>query len=153
MALRPSLEIVYSLATGYDLWAASKSLTDVNDDPLLNADGDSAASNVLEYAFNLNPLVPDAVVATPTSLSGLPLIRATAVSGGTQLEAVFLRRKDTGNGLTYETQFSDGLASWQTGGTPTVQAIDASWERVTVKDSAPVSAGHRFARVKVTLTR
>jgi hypothetical protein len=124
----------------------------VNDDPLLNADGD-AASNILEYAFNLNPLASDAVMATPTSQSGLPLIRANSVSGGTQLEAVFLRRKDAGSGLTYETQFSDGLSSWQAGGTPTVQSIDANWERVTVKDSAPASAGHRFARVKVTLTR
>jgi hypothetical protein len=153
-ALRPTLELVYSVPSvnAYDTWATSRALTAANNLPGADPDHDGI-NNIVEYAFNLNPLTPDALPATPTGTSGLPRVVAVPSGGGQQLEITFLRRKDVASGLTYAAEFSGNLTTWQTGGTPIVSSVDATWERVTVRDTAAPTSPRRFAHVLLTLTR
>ncbi len=153
-ALRPSLDITYSLPAGdaYTTWAAANGLTAANNGILLDPEKDGA-SNLIEFAFNLNPLVSDAKEATASSLSGLPFGKTVALPGGRALELTFLRRKAPGGtGLTYTAQFSSSLGAWSGGLVPTVISLNGDWERVTVRDSAAASSVRRFGRVQVTFT-
>lgn len=127
--------------------------------PNADPDGDGI-SNLLEYAFNLDPTFAGAQILTAgTGGSGLPLVRLEAVPamGDAQLTVEFVRRTaGSGSGLTYAAQFTNDLAagSWQKGGTESVTAINARWERVKVTDGIPAGtggAGRRFARVAVTM--
>ncbi len=152
VTLRPTLEIVYSLsATPYQTWAAAKGLTAGNSDGALDPDRDGA-TNAVEFAFNLNPLVPDARETTAGGTTGLPYGQLVTVSGQPRLELVFLRRKAAAAaGLTYTPQFSGDLDNWTDGGSvTTTTSIDADWERVTIRDTATAQR-LRFGRVKVTL--
>ena len=152
--LRPSLDITYTPPSGnaYTAWAAAQGLTAANNGMLLDPEKDDA-ENLLEFAFNLNPLVNDAKEATPSSLTGLPFGSTVAVAGGKVLELTFLRRKaPTGTGLTYSPQFSSNLTTWSGGLAPTVTSLGTDWERVTVRDSAAASSVRRFGRVQVTFT-
>lgn len=127
---------------------ADSTITGPNADP----DGDGVP-NLLEYAFNLDPSFAEpALMTAGTGLRGLPLIHPEAVDGSdTRLTVEFVRRAaGSGAGLTYTVQFSTDLAAgdWQAGGTESVTAINARWERVKVTDDAPMGA-RRFARVVV----
>lgn len=111
-----------------------------------DADG---VSDLLEYAFNLNPAVADRrVLAEGSGTAGLPAIRrSTPTSGPLRIE--YLRRKNAaGLGIAYTVQWSSDLGNWATGGTPQVTSIDDQWERVVVNDPAP--GPKRFGRVTVT---
>ncbi|HWB03987.1 MAG TPA: alkaline phosphatase family protein [Verrucomicrobiales bacterium] len=152
VTLRPALEITYSPPSGnaYSQWAAAKGLTAANSSAMADPDGDGAV-NLLEFAFNLDPLRADAVPAAPAGISGLPDARATPVAGGYVMEITFLRRKaPSGTGLTYTAQFSSKLTAWTTGLTPSVVSVNAEWERVTVRDSVTGGQLERFARVLVS---
>ena len=126
--------------------------------PNADPDGDGVA-NLLEFAFNLDPTFAEpALMVAGTGLRGLPLVRLETVATGDQrLTVEFVRRTaGSGSGVSYAVQFATDLAAgdWQTGGTESVTAINARWERVKVMDS--VSAGSdtgraRFARVAVSL--
>ena len=126
--------------------------------PDADPDGDGVA-NLLEFAFNLDPTFAEpAVMIAGTGTRGLPLVRLETVAEGDQrLTVEFVRRTAaSGSGLTYAVQFATDLAAgdWQAGGTESVTAINARWERVKVTDT--VSAGGsgaaaRFARVAVTM--
>jgi hypothetical protein len=152
---RPTLEITYSLpvSTGpFAAWAISKGLTSTNNSPSDDPDRDGA-SNLAEFAYNLNPFVADARPVTPSGTAGLPAPRyLPGVSSGI-LEMEFLRRKGpTAAGLTYTAQFSDNLLnSWVSGQTPTVTSISADWERVVVRDSVTGPNPRGFGKVVVTL--
>jgi hypothetical protein len=150
-ALRPALEIVYSASTPYSLWAAGRGLTATNNAPQANPDLDSA-SNLAEFAYNLNPLVADARPITPTGTNGLPAAHyLPGVSGGV-LEVQFPRRKGpSAVGLTYTVEFSSNLTNWSAGLAPAVTGLNADWDRVTVRDALPGPNGHRFARVMLAL--
>ena len=123
--------------------------------PNADPDGDGV-TNLLEFAFNLDPTFPEPVTMTAgTGLRGLPLVRLeTAANSERRLTVEFVRRTaGSGAGLTYAVQFtSDLTGGWQTGGTESVTAINGRWERVKVTD--PVAAGRaaptRFARVRVS---
>ncbi len=124
--------------------------------PNADPDGDGV-SNLLEFAFNLDPTFTEpAVMIAGTGLRGLPLVETTTVAAGdTRLTVEFVRRTAaSGSGLTYAVQFATDLAAgnWQTGGTESVTAINARWERVKVTDGVPMGTGavRRFARVAVT---
>ena len=126
--------------------------------PNADPDGDGVA-NLLEFAFNLDPTFAEpAVMAAGTGVRGLPLVRLETVAEGDQrLTAEFVRRTaESGSGLTYAVQFATDLAAgdWQVGGTESVTAINARWERVKVTDSVSAGSGGaaRFARVMVTKT-
>jgi phosphatidylinositol-3-phosphatase len=98
---RPTLEIVYSVpVTPYTTWAASNNLTGAN--AAASADPDlDGASNLLEFAYNMNPKVADAFTVATNGVSGLPAAHYLTTSGGI-LEIEFLRRKGpTAVGLTY----------------------------------------------------
>ncbi|WP_269539428.1 choice-of-anchor M domain-containing protein [Cerasicoccus fimbriatus] len=115
------------------------------------SDGDSdGAPLLLEYAFNMDPVVPDCQLLEPgVGESGLP---AASISGTGQLEIEYVRRKQsTLPGIVYEAQFTSSLdaGDWQTATGETVVSIDADWERVTVVDTS-TGDGQRFGRVVVT---
>jgi hypothetical protein len=152
LAQRPTLEITYSIAAnGYLAWAVSQNLDDDNNSPTADPDQDRA-SNLMEFAYNLNPLVPDAHALTTTGTSGLPAARYLVSSGGL-LQALFLRRKGpSAAGLTYTVQFSsDPSGPWVNGLMPTVVPINSDWDRIMVRDSVPGPNPHRYARVAVSL--
>ena len=140
---------------GYLGWAATQDFgpgaqSAVLDDP--NGDG---ITNLAAYAFNLLAFNERAFVLTPTTgLAGLPHIDHT----GARLRIEFLRRKaSTSSGLTYRPQFGSALASGQpgsfadAGGTPTVESINSTWERVVIEDTVS-GASRRFGRLLVEYT-
>jgi hypothetical protein len=149
---RPTLEIIYSLPlTPYTAWASSNNLSGANSAPAADPDQDGA-SNLSEFAYNLNPRVVDARPVAANGTSGLPAAHYLPESGGI-LEVEFLRRKGaSAAGLTYAAQFSDDLLSpWVDGQTPTVTSINANWERVRVREAGSGPNARRFGRVVVTL--
>ena len=133
---------------------ADSAVSGVNADP----DGDGV-SNLLEFAFNLDPTFPEPPVMTAgTGLRGLPLIRLEKFAPSDLRMTVEFVRRTAGSGseLTYTAQFTSDLnAAWQTGGTESVTAINERWERVKVTDSVAVdgTVPARFARVLVSQGR
>jgi hypothetical protein len=119
--------------------------------------------NILEYAFNLNPLAADRNTL-PTADRGAPfgsLVRAfDPVSQSNQdfLEVTFLRRKEPMD-LIYSIEHSTDLQNWSDAfAAPAVLAISAqqdvgppgTLERVTYRGTQPVgSNARRFIRVRV----
>ncbi|HEY0549613.1 MAG TPA: alkaline phosphatase family protein [Verrucomicrobiae bacterium] len=153
LAYRPTLEITYSLpGTPYATWALSKGLSATNNAPGADPDRDGA-SNLSEFAYNMNPLVADAHVVSPSGTNGLPAARYLPNVSGGILEIEFLRRKGpTAVGLAYAAQFSNNLLnSWGAGLLPTVTSINADWERVVVRDSVAGPNAMRFGKVVTTL--
>jgi hypothetical protein len=151
-ALRPTLEIVYSLpGTPYLNWAAARNLTGADSAPQADPDHDGA-DNLTEFAYNLNPLVSDAVHFVPGGTNGLPMARYLPnVLNGT-LEVQFVRRKGpTATGLSYSLQFSGDLVTWSAGLPPGVSSLGQDWERIIARDSVSGQHPGRFARLVVTL--
>jgi hypothetical protein len=129
------------------IWANANSLTGSNAVPTADPDADDA-SNAMEFAYNLNPGVADRTVLAPNGSAGVPA--AYYVNGGT-LEMEFLRRRDW-TGLSHTAQFSSGVdGPWTSGQAPMITPINASWERVRVRDAAPGTGAARFGRVLLTL--
>jgi hypothetical protein len=149
ITLRPTLEIVYSSpGTSFASWALAQGLTGPNNSPEADPDGDGA-SNLTEFAYNLNPLTTDATAVTQTGTNGLPVARYLP-SG--MLEVEWVRRKaSTVTGLTYLVQFGQDLATWSPGQSPSVINLNAEWERVILRDAVPGPNSVRFARVLLTL--
>ncbi|MDB6131769.1 MAG: putative Acid phosphatase [Verrucomicrobiales bacterium] len=153
--LRPALEIVYSPASAtpspYSVWAAANGLSRAG--AMADPDHDGAV-NLIEFSFNLNPLVPDSLPAQPDGAGGLPFLRAVDGPEGMTLEITFLRRKGPGAmGLEYTAGFSPDLRTWSAGQTSAADSVDADWDRVTVRKSGAGISGARYARVKVGLTQ
>jgi hypothetical protein len=149
-ALRPVLEVTYSTPppASYSQWAAAAQLTAANNAPGADPDGDGA-DNLLECAFNLNPLVKDAV---PFSMGtfGLPIGGLSEIGG---LEMTFLRRKAVpGFGLTYTAEYSNDLSSWTAFEPVFITPVNAEWEQVSVHDDAAPTGAKTFARVVIGLT-
>ena len=152
-ALRPTLEIVYSLPVTqrpFDAWAAARGLAGTNAAPTANPDLDRA-NNLAEFAYNLNPLVADAAPIAPAGTNGLPAAAYLSNVGSGTLEVRFPRRKGaTATGLSYTVQFSSNLLTWANGLAPVVTSVGTDWDVVTVRDAVSGAAG-RFARVVLTL--
>jgi len=151
-SLRPSLEVTYTpIGNAYTQWASGLGLTAGNSAPTDDPDLDGAV-NLIEFAFNLNPLLSDAEPAAPAALSGLPNGGAVVGPDGMVMELNFLRRKPpAGTGLTYEAQFGDTLTDWGPGHAPTVAPVNGDWERVTVHDNVAAGPSRRFARMLVRI--
>ena len=150
-ALRPALEIVYSLPTPYSTWAAARGLTGLNNGFAADPDHDGA-NNLTEFSYNLNPLVVDARPVSANGTNGLPAARFLPNVSNGILEVDFIRRKGpNAAGLSYTNQFSGHLTTWANGLTPTVTSLNAEWERVTVRDSVSGPNARRFARVVLGL--
>jgi autotransporter-associated beta strand protein len=125
--------------------------------------GDGVA-NLLKYAFNMlgsdvgqasSLSSPNSSVLTPAGSAGLPLLAIGTGPDAGKLQLTFIRRKaSTYPGITYAVQFSNDLAvsdPWAVNPAATESAVslDATFERVTVTDSAAAPA-RRFTRVRVT---
>ena len=127
-----------TVAPSFKAWASPFAITSVSDD----ADQDGY-TNLQEYAFGTNPLVPD---------SPLKLMRS-----GNQLIAVYPQRRDADDrGLNYLVKFSDNLNQWNEE-TP-VQTIVSLIEQSPVssqwldkKITMPMTDGRMFFRIEVVL--
>ncbi|MGB0743371.1 MAG: choice-of-anchor M domain-containing protein [Opitutales bacterium] len=109
---------------------------------------------LLEYAFNLNPVVADVKILEPTTgTSGLPLTRLMPDGANTALEIEYIRRKASTNPqISYFAEFKDdlGTGEWTVQTAETVTSIDDTWERVIVDDSVDTSVSNqRFGRVRI----
>lgn len=150
-ALRPTLEIVYSLpVVTYGTWSLASGLTGLNNAPEADPDLDGA-NNLTEFAYNLNPLVADARPVTPSGISGLPSPRYLGNTSSSILQVQFIRRKAApAAGLAYAIQFSADLVTWSSNQTSAVTSLNADWERVIARDTASLNP-NRFARVVLAL--
>jgi surface-anchored protein len=109
--------------------------------------------NLLEYAFGGNPrqngLKRGSVQAAPT--------QGTVVHSGNRHASItfFRMRNPETTGIRYAVQWQSDLnqSRWSEGGTiHQIENVDASWERVTVRDELP-GEGRRFARIRVESVR
>ena len=121
--------------------------------------GDGVA-NLLKYAFNMigsgtgqasTLTLPNALALAPGGSAGLPFTSVSPATG--RLQITYIRRKSTTQpGITYAVEFSSSLAtgSWSENAAASESAvsIDATFERITVTDSAAFTK--RFARVRVS---
>lgn len=134
----------------YDQWASSGGLSgpdaDLSATPF--ADG---VSNLLKFAFNMNPSGPDnRVMDKETGTSGLPKIGLEKVGADTWFTVEFVRRKNVA--MVYAPKVSTDLRSFHPmAGSEFVTDIDAQWERVLVSmPCAPSITPALFGRVEVT---
>jgi subtilisin-like proprotein convertase family protein len=114
---------------------------------------------LIEFGFNLNPIVSDRVIYNPnTPLGGgdpvgLPLIEPFGQGGATQLKIVYPRRKaSTGAALTYINRFGSDFSSWINPGPDSVESLNSEWEKVTVTDPLDLDTApgeKRFGQVEV----
>ncbi len=140
-----------TIATGYEDWRTRNFTTaelanaEVSGD-YADPDGDDL-SNLLEYALNSAPKVPDVGKA--------PTVGTTELAGGEYLNLTFRRRVPQLD-LTYTVQNSDTLfGSWPTTTLPvgTPIANGDGTETVTMRDDTLMSAAEiRFIRLNVKRT-
>jgi hypothetical protein len=107
-------------------------------------------SNMLKYAFNMNPGGADGRILVEDGNSGLPRTEIKPNGGQTVFKLEFLRRK--GSGLIYTPQRSNNLADFEPmTGTQTVTSVDSYWERVSIESPfLPQSEPRAFFRVQVS---
>ena len=115
------------------------------------ADPDSdGANNLAEFAFNLNPLQPDASTLLPGGTAGLPRYAVEAVNERERLTVELIRRAGCGK---YLVEASSDLSAWSETFTLPVEgpvSLPGGWERLKLADEAPVSQeARRFLRVTV----
>lgn len=113
--------------------------------------GDGVA-NLVKYALNLAPQSGDLAVpaARPMPLSGTAGLPRTDLNSQGQLVFTFVRRKaETNPEVIYTVEQCNDLTGWlPCTATPMVEALDATWERVSYSVNA--SSGPRsFLRLKV----
>ncbi len=111
-------------------------------------------NNLLKYAFNMNLADKDSRTMPPGGTAGLPAITTQPNTPAGILRFEFVRR--IGSGLIYTPQKNPNPgnpASWvPLTDTPSVNAIDAAWERVIYEEPYdPTAAPRLFGRVHVTL--
>jgi hypothetical protein len=106
--------------------------------------------NLLEYAFNSNPL--------QAGTNPGPTLSTVSDSQGNQYIAITYTQLTGNSGLTYTVQVTSDLTQvtdiWHSGSTYTTvvsQAANGDTEQVTVRDNTPVSsATARFIRLQVS---
>ena len=137
------------LRSPYEQWAFDHGVDESPTSQLADDDGDGIAK-LLEFAFNLDPSAADRSTYDPAILPGAGLPRMI-VGAGPTLSLQYLRRKGVA-GLSYTAQFGSSLDDFaNAGGSPVIESIDATWERVTISDVGGGTAPARFGRVVVTL--
>ncbi|BCX49499.1 fibronectin type III domain-containing protein [Haloferula helveola] len=139
--------------SAYQQWAIAAGVDPSEATLLADEDGDGVVK-LLEFAFGLDPAVADYRIDDGLiPPSGFPRVELTESGPGGRLQMVFLRRRGQ-SGLTYVPEFGNGLSGFEVAtGPPSVDIVDADWERVTVSDTETVgTAARRFGRVRVTLS-
>ena len=147
------LEVLPSAASAYDTWIFSAGYTGDDAGRGATPQNDGVA-NILKFAFNLNPSIPDVRSLVPGAghLAGLPCAAVSELPGGGKALVIeyIRRRASTNPGITYRVQFSSDLQNWVDESLPeTVEPINATWERVFVTDNPPAGSSRRMGRVKV----
>lgn len=142
-----NLDVPIIGGSNYERWAYTFWFKPGDPNALLHNDADGdGRTNLLSYAFDLNPL------RIASSTGAPPVVELTGSGPSRHLRITYLRRKaSTASGLTYSPQFTSSVNGvWQTVGGGTVISLNATWEHVTVDDSVNTSGNpRRFARVKV----
>ncbi|MBK8040216.1 MAG: choice-of-anchor D domain-containing protein [Verrucomicrobiaceae bacterium] len=134
----------------YQSWASTTGLNASSGGLDSNPSGDGL-SNLLKYAFNLNPAVVDLRTLVPGSgTAGLPAAERSGSGPGTVFRIEFIRR--TTGGISYLPEKSTTLDAWAPiTTTPTVTPIGPGWERVVIEEPAdPATVDKIFSRVRVT---
>lgn len=117
-------------------------------------DDHDGVGNLLEFAFNLDPLHPDCAPLVPgTGTSGLPGLTSDESAPSTVHQFEFLRRKNSGLAYTPTQSTTLGHGSWEPmTGTTTITDIDAELGRVLIEiPGDPGGTPTRFFRVEVAL--
>ncbi len=132
-----------------DAWRYSKFGEDANNSSIggyeADPDGDGA-SNLMEYALGLDPLMP--------SVERLPRAGLTTMSGSTYLTLTYSYPANI-SGVVFQVEVSTDLMNWLSD--PAAAAIQSETvadniRTLMVRDSKPVTPGEmRFMRLKVTL--
>jgi len=110
-------------------------------------------SNLLKYAFGMNPVTSDNTRhGLGTASPGLPYVAYERTPEGGKVVVEYLRR--TNGKLSYLPEKSGTLGnnSWSSlAATPLIEAVDADWERVRYEEPYDPVLTHRlFVRVRVT---
>jgi hypothetical protein len=155
-AVSRSLTVLAALTSIENFRSASGLAADGSQDLLAPA-GDGVA-HLLKYAFNMigGGTGQAVTIATPNSArlaadgsAGLPFGAVENATG--KLTITYIRRKPATNpGIGYSVEFSNTLATWaeNPAATEIATSLDATFERVTVTDSANTTK--RFVHVKIT---
>jgi hypothetical protein len=152
------LRVGTSSAASFENWQFAR-FGSATADISFSADKDSdGLRNIIEYAFNLNPLRSgDKAVVPAVGTVGLPYIHRAAEPSGQALQVEYVRRKSASSpGITYEVQFSSdlssvGAAAWKAASGPAiVTSINDIWERVVVLDVEGIGGTKRFGRLKIS---
>jgi dienelactone hydrolase len=109
-------------------------------------------THLMKYALNLAPLAGDlAKPAYPMAVNGTAGLPRCDATGANTLTFTFVRRVAAGNpGILYNAQQSTDLVTWTScSETPTVTAIDGTWERVTYTQSTSGDV-RRYLRLQIT---
>lgn len=109
-------------------------------------------SNLLEYAFGGNPR-GSGLKRAPSQASAAPVLGTVMHEGSIYPSVTFYQMKGpSAAGISYTVEWQSGLdpSAWTEGGEiHLIEYLDATWDRVTVRDELPAGAGMRFLRVRV----
>ncbi|MBK8095185.1 MAG: choice-of-anchor D domain-containing protein [Verrucomicrobiaceae bacterium] len=151
-------DLTFTTLTPYQVWAAANGVTGTNTGPNDDFDSDGII-NQLEWAFGMDPTVSGTGVIIVSGAvivqRGSPTVSVQNILNSVDYRALFGRRKDyLAAGLTYTTQFSADLGTWQNStATPTVIADDGVIEACTVPYPFFINGKKaRFFRVSVSVT-
>jgi hypothetical protein len=146
------LEILPRSGTAFDSWVLNAGLSGANSARNATPRNDGI-TNILKFAFNLNPNAPDVRKLVPGAgnSAGLPCGFVSTASDRKALVIEYIRRKASSNpGVTYTVEFSSDLKIWTPASLPeTVVSIDDTWESVVVMDNPPIGSSSRMGRVKI----
>ena len=140
--------------TAYEIWGQENNLSGTAANPNSSPHQDGI-SNLLKFAFNLDPTKADTRHIDALGNSGLPLPTATQTINGPTLQIVSVQRRNT-PGLVYTAEFSDTIDDWTASeitSTPVQSTmLDTTWDRVVFQDPEIYPGGNRFGRIRITYT-
>ncbi len=151
-----TIRVTYRSA--YEQWALDYGVDGTPASMKSDADHDGVCQ-LLEFAFNLNPNVPDGAVYDPAvdPPSGLPrLVVIPAGPAGRTITLQYLRRQGIPE-LIYHSEFGSSPEDFADSGS--IAVVDdlapawPGWQRVTVSEAIPAGDSKRFGRVRVTLNQ